>query len=129
MSAWNLQEALDGCNQPRYQDRIIARMWVYHRDMEVAGKEYARQKTDFERELGKEVVRLRSAGERSADVAGQKALSESDDLYFSKVNYRAAEQRVTADREALKILHAQLDDLRTQAADARKADEFQARAA
>lgn len=124
---WDLQAVLQACNQPRYQDRIIARMWVYHRDLELAGDAYASAKTDFERALGKDIVRIREAGERSAEVAERKSLAENDAVYGRKLQYRTAEQRVAADKAALNILHAQLEDLRTQAADARAADQFQAR--
>ncbi|SDD42806.1 hypothetical protein [Auraticoccus monumenti] len=106
--------------------RAIARMWVYHRDLELAGIEYSAAKSRYERLLGKIVVTERAAGERSAEVCIHKAMQD-DDVYVARVQYRAAEQRVSADKEALRILHAELDDDRTRRADDRAAGAWQAR--
>lgn len=109
-----------------FQNRILAMMWAYHTDLVAAGVEYSDQKTEAERLIAKVVISERAAGERSASVAEQKALL-SDDVYMARVSYRAAEQRITSDREALRILHAALDWERTKAADVRAADTFQAK--
>lgn len=109
-----------------FQNRILAMMWAYHTDLVAAGVEYSNQKTETERLIAKVVISERANGERSASVAEQKALL-SDDVYLARVSYRAAEQRITSDREALRILHAALDWERTKAADSRAADTFQAK--
>lgn len=109
-----------------YQNRILAMMWAYHTDLVAAGDEYANAKTENERLVAKVVITERAAGERSAAVAEQKALLD-DAVYMARVQYRSAEQRITSDREALRILHAALDWERTKAADSRAADSFQGR--
>lgn len=120
------QDLLKARQQPVFTNRILAMMWAYHTDLTAAGDEFANQKTECERLIAKTVITERAGGERSAAVAEQKALL-SDDVYVAKVAYRAAEQRITANREALRILHAALDWERTKAADSRAADTFQAR--
>ena len=109
-----------------FQNRILAMMWAYHADLVAAGDEYANAKTESERLTAQTVIAERANGERSAAVAEQKALLD-DQVYVAKVTYRAAEQRITSDREALRILHAALDWERTKAADLRAADSFQAK--
>lgn len=109
-----------------FQNRILAMMWAYHTDLARSGDEFADRKTECERLIARTVINERANGERSAAVAEQKALL-SDDVYVAKVAYRAAEQRITSDREALRILHAALDWERTKAADSRAADTFQAK--
>jgi IS5 family transposase len=108
-----------------YQNRILAMMWAYHTDLVAAGEEFSNAKTENERLVAKVVITERAAGERSAAVAEQKALLD-DAVYSARVQYRSAEQRITSDREALRILHAALDWERTKAADSRAADAFQA---
>lgn len=105
---------------------ILSRMWIYQRDLEYQMQIFAQRKTEHGRMVGRHVIRARMDGERSADVATMKAEQE-DDVYAAHLAYRVAEQMITADKEALKILHAQLDQLRTEAADRRAADQFQAR--
>jgi hypothetical protein len=104
----------------------IARMWVYQRDLEYWGNLYAEAKTEYGRTYGRAVVKARMDGEKSAEVAGHKA-EQQDDVFTAHLNYRRAEQMVTADREALKILHAQLDEWRTNQANEREANRFSAR--
>lgn len=123
----SLQQDLDEARQHKvYQNRILAMMWAYHSDLTAAGDEFADQKTECERLIARTVIEERAQGERSAAVAEQKALL-SDDVYVAKVKYRSAEQRITADREALRILHAALDWERTKAADSRAADQIAGR--
>lgn len=111
---------LDGANL------IIARMWVYHKDLEYQSWLYAEAKTEYGRRYARIVVQMRQEGEKSAEVAGRVA-DMDDKVHSAHLAYRLAEQMVTADREALKILHAELDKYRTEAADMRAADSFMTR--
>lgn len=111
---------LDGANL------IIAKMWVYHKDLEYQSWKYAAAKTDYGRMYARIVVQMRQEGEKSAEVAGRVA-DMDDKVHNAHLAYRLAEQMVTADREALKILHAELDKYRTEAADMRAADAFMTR--
>lgn len=121
----DLQKRL--ANQP-YENMVIGRMWAYHKDLVYQSWVYAKAKTEYGRRLSAVVVRERMNGEKSATVAVHNA-EITDEVYEAHLAYRAAEQMVTANREALKILHAELDALRTQAADRRAADAFTARTA
>lgn len=120
------QDLVEAKKHAVFQNRILAMMWAYHADLVAAGAEYAGRKTETERLIAKVVITERANGERSASVAEQKALLD-DDVYMARLSYRAAEQRITSDREALRILHAALDWERTKAADIRAADTFQAK--
>lgn len=125
---WNLTEQLNAATQNlRGANRVIAAMWVWHREMKLAGADYATGKTEAERMLGRAVVRYRTEGERSADVAEKRAMAEDDQVYFARLKYRTAEQREKAARAALDVLQAELDNLRTQAADARAENMFMTR--
>lgn len=112
-------------NQP-YENMVIGKMWAYHKDLVYQMWVYAKAKTEYGRRLSTIIIRERANGEKSAAVAANTA-EMTDEVYEAHLAYRAAEQMVVADREALKILHAELDALRTQAADRRAADQFQAR--
>lgn len=105
---------------------IIGRMWVYHHDLEWRMKVYSEAKTEYDRRLSRIVIQMRNEGERNYDVCKHVAHMD-DEVHNAHLAYRMAEQMVTADREALRILHAQLDAYRTEAADQRAADQFQAR--
>jgi hypothetical protein len=104
----------------------LSRMWIYQRDLEYQMHLYANRKSEHGRLLGRKVIEARMAGEKSADVAAMKA-EQDDEVFNAHLAYRVAEQMITADKEALRILHSQLDQLRTEAADRRAADQFQAR--
>lgn len=126
---WDFAAALADIMRQRWErpsHRVQARMWVFHRELVEAGRDYAEQKTQHDRVLARVTVQERAAGEKSAEVAQMKAIAENDDVYRARLLYRAAEQRVVAAREGLRILHAEQDDLRTQAADLRAADTFHA---
>lgn len=102
---------------------IIARMWIYQRDLEFWGNLYAEAKTDYGRMFGRAFAKARVEGAKSADDATHKA-EDQDEVFTAHLNYRRAEQMVTADREALKILHGQLEEWRTQQANERAANQF-----
>lgn len=114
------QRGLSGANL------ILAKMWVYHRDLEYQSWRYTAAKTDYGRMYARIVVQMRHEGEKSAEVAGRVADMDQG-VHDAHLAYRLAEQMVTANKEALKILHAELEAYRTQRADERAADQFQAR--
>lgn len=130
MAGSTLQADLDGINQrmgnqPR-ENVVLASMWAYHKDLQYQSWVYAKAKTEYGRRTSVVVVRERMNGEKSATAAVHTA-EASEEVYEAHLAYRAAEQMLTADREALRILHAELDVIRTHAADRRMADSFQAR--
>jgi hypothetical protein len=102
---------------------IIARMWIYQRDLEYWGNLYAEAKTNYGRMFGRAFAKARVEGAKSADDATHKA-EDQDEVFMAHLNYRRAEQMVTANREALKILHGQLDEWRTNQANERAANQF-----
>lgn len=112
-------------NQPR-ENQIIAEMWAWQQELTRQAHVFAHAKTFHGREVAVFITKERLAGERSAAVAEKKA-ETVEEIFNAHVAYRLAEQLVSAAKEALRILHAELDKLRTQAADARAADQFQAR--
>lgn len=111
---------LDGSNL------IVAKMWIYHRDLEYQSWRYSQAKSEFGRRYARVVVQMRHEGEKSAEVAGRVA-DMDEGVHNAHLAYRLAEQMVTADKEALKILHAELAAWQTKRADDRAADAFQAR--
>ncbi len=114
---------LDGANL------AIAKMWIFHHDLEIQSETYAKAKTYAARMRSTLIVSYTS-GEGKLSVSAAEHAADSDtDVWNAALAYRLAEQMITADREALKILHAELDAFRTARADARVADEFQARVA
>lgn len=112
-------------NAPRHT-QVIAEMWCYATDLRRQCEEHARAKSWYQREKSKAVVAARAAGEKSA-TAAEHAAEADEDIYAAHLAYRLAEQLIVADRAALNVLHAELDSIRTDRADARKADEFMAR--
>lgn len=124
--AWDLQAALRETRGMEMPNVAIKRMWLYHFDLQQQVQAYATAKTNYDRLLSRVVVQMRQEGEKSYDVC--KHVAEMDqEVHDAHLAYRLAEQMMTADREALKILHAELEAYRTQAADQRAADVFQAR--
>lgn len=105
---------------------IIARMWVYHHDLEWRMQVYSDAKTEYDRRLSRVVVQMRNEGEKNYDVCKHVAHMD-DEVHNAHLAYRLAEQMVSADKEALRILHAQLEAYRTEQANQRAADQFQAR--
>jgi hypothetical protein len=123
---WNRAAELAAADRLPVPNNLIRKMWVYHHDLEIQSWRYAAAKTDYGREYARIVVTVRNEGEKSAEVAGRVADMDPK-VHDAHLAYRLAEQMVTANREALKILHAELDAYRTRAADERAADQFQAR--
>lgn len=128
MTDWNRDEELGKLAARRLDgsNLILAKMWIFHHDLEQQMWIYAQAKSEFGRRYARVVVQCRLEGEKSAEVAGRYA-DMDDDVHKAHQAYRLAEQMVVADREALRILHAELEAFRTARADARMADEFQAR--
>lgn len=111
---------------------IIRKMWIYHYDFEVQGRIYADAKTYYERTKATLMISLMAAdmdGKKLSAAAAEQHAEADPDVWRAALAYRTAEQMSTADREALKILHGQLEAWRTQKADERAADQFQARTA
>lgn len=114
-------------NMPR-DKQIIAEMWAYAQDLRLQGETFAHAKTDYGRRLSSVVVQERANGEKSATAAEHTA-EASDGVYNAHLAYRRAEQMIVADREALRVLHAELDSIRTDRADERAASQWEARTA
>lgn len=112
-------------NQSR-ENQIIAEMWAYHTDMGRQARIYAHAKSAYQQRLSTVVVEQRAAGEKSATAAEHTAESQ-DDVHNAHLAYRLAEQLLNVNRAALNILHAELDKIRTERADARAADQHMAR--
>lgn len=108
------------------ENQIIAEMWAYHTDMGRQARIYAQAKSAYQQRLSTVVVTERAAGEKSATAAEHTAESR-DDVHAAHVAYRLAEQLLNVNRAALNILHAELDKIRTERADARAADAHMAR--
>jgi hypothetical protein len=117
--------ALREANRLTGANRIIARMWAYQTDLEQQAWIFSEAKTAYGRMLGRTVIKKRMDGERSAEVAAHHAEQE-DEVFNAHLAYRKAEQMLTADREALKILHAELDWMRTEQANSRAENTFMA---
>lgn len=110
---------------------IIRKMWIYHYDFEVQGKVYAEAKTYYERTKATLMISLMAGGvdgTKGLSAAAAEQHAEADpDVWRAALGYRTAEQMRTADREALTILHGELEAWRTRKADERAADQFTAR--
>jgi len=118
------QGNLDGSN------RIIARMWIYHTDMEFQADTYAKAKTYYERTKATLMTSLMIAdgeGKKLSAAAAEQFAEADPDVWKAALAYRLAEQMTSADKEALRILHGELDAFRTKAADERAADQFMTR--
>lgn len=117
---FDLDAALDAAGRKhRKQDQALEAWWAWCMEFRAAAFEEVRARTEFEREEGTIVFRLRQQGERSADVARMRALAEYDDLFVAKLGYRFAEARKIAADKNMRRLSAMLDDLRTQEANNR----------
>lgn len=125
---WDKNAALKEVNASNLPEeaRIIKKMHIVHFDLEHQGNVYANAKTEYGRLYARVVVQMRQEGEKSAEVAGRVADMDPE-VHKAHLAYRLAEQLVSADKEQLKILHAELEAWRTRKADERAADTFQAR--
>lgn len=112
-------------NMPR-DKQAIAEIWAYVSDLRLQCVTHARAKSWYQQQKSKCVVTARANGEKSATAAEHEA-EANDRIYEAHLAYRLAEQMIVVDRAALNALHAELDSIRTDRADARKADEFIAR--
>lgn len=126
----DLQKDLDGARRrtagmPR-DKQVVALMWCYATDLGRQGQTFAEAKSYYQHQRSKRVVEARGAGEKSAAAAEHQAEAD-ESIYRAHLAYRVAEQLISRDKAALNVLHAELDSIRTDRADARKADEFQAR--
>lgn len=104
----------------------VALMWCWLAELDRQGRAHAIAKSRYERTLGREIIRLRAAGEKSATAAASRAEAESDDVWQAHLDYRLAERLEVVAREALRILSTANDNWRTQQANQRRADSFHA---
>ena len=121
--SFNREQAIADAKRLHGANRIIALMWAYQRDLEIQAFVYAEAKTAYGRLMGRKVIEKRMAGEKSAEVAGHHA-EQDDDVFDAHLAYRKAEQMIIADREGLRVCHAELDWLRTTEANARQENAF-----
>lgn len=106
--------------------QVIAEIWAYVADLRRQCVKHAQAKSWYQSQKSKCVVDARANGEKSA-TAAEHIAEANDQIYNAHLAYRLAEQMIVVDRAALSALHAELDSIRTDRADARKADEFIAR--
>jgi hypothetical protein len=106
--------------------QVIALMWAYARDLRRQCTAYANAKSDYQHKRSRMVVELQGTRKISATAAEHEAEADQE-IYEAHLAYRLAEQLIVSDRATLNVLHAELDSIRTDRADARKADEFMAR--
>lgn len=109
---------------------IVARMWIYHKDLEQQIDVYARAKTYYERTKATLMTSMMvpdGEGKKLSAAAAEQFADADPDVWKAALAYRLAEQMTSADKEALKILHGELAGWQTQRADERAADQFQAK--
>src|SRR5690349_25075648 len=109
-----------------YVDRLIAAMYIYARDLDKQARIYAQGKAEHDRLKARAVMARRydehgNVVEKSGEMCATLADAQ-DDVFAADLAYRTAEQLITADRETLKIMHAELDKWRTEQANERAAD-------
>jgi hypothetical protein len=129
---WDRNAELAGLQQGHLSgsNLIIARMWIYHRDLEFQVDVYARAKTYYERTKATLMTSLMvpdGEGKKLSAAAAEQFADADPDVWKAALAYRLAEQLASANKEALKILHGELDAFRTKQADERAADQFQTR--
>jgi hypothetical protein len=117
---FDLDAALkESATYKRKQDQALGSWWAWCNEYQAARVEEVRAHSDFERKEGAIVFRLRSHGEKSAEVARMRAVAEYDDVFAAKLAYRLAEARKDVADKHMRRLSAMLDDLRTQEANKR----------
>ncbi len=130
--AWDRNRALHELKQRNLagSNLIVAKMWIFHRDLEFQVDTYAKAKTYYERTKATLMTTMMTAdgeGKKMSAAAAEQFADADPDVWKAALAYRLAEQMMSADKEALKILHGELEAFRTQRADERAADTFQAR--
>ncbi len=108
-------------------NQVIAEMFAYSSDLRRQGILYARAKSAAERRVAQTVTARKVNDPKEPVSLSEHHATDTDDVFEARVAYRTAEALMTADREHLRVLHAELDKLRTEAADRRQADSFMAR--
>lgn len=106
--------------------QLVALQFEFNWELKDAGRIFAKSKTDYEHYLDKESTRFRLEGEKSGDMALRRA-NASDEAYRLLLEYRLAEQRERAMRKFLETLRSAFENHRTDRADDRAANSFQAR--
>lgn len=129
MDKWDKNASLREVNKSGLPEeaKIIKKMNIVHWDLELQGKIYAETKTEHGKLLAKVIIQCRMDGSAKSDAAALSFANLDPEVNAAHLAYRLAEQMVAADKEQLKILHAELEAWRTRKADERAADTFQAR--
>lgn len=122
----DLADALERTGHLDVSVRNIGLLWAYQAELQRQIEAAAKARVEYDRVLGAGVIRYRTQGEKSAEVARMRA--EADDLgvYEAALAYRVAEQMIAACKRAMDILFAELEGWRTKQANERAADKFQA---
>lgn len=126
---WDRDTELARLNERPFskQDMLVARMYIYAQDLERQCRIYAHAKSEYERRKAVHAMRQRyEKGEKSGEMADRFAEGQ-DDVFTAGLAYRTAENLMTADREMLKIMHAELEKWRTEQANERAADDLHRR--
>lgn len=120
----DLNEAAQRTRNMTRPNQVIAEMFAYSSDLRRQGILYARAKSHAERRVAQTVTTRKVNDPKEPVSLSEHHATDLDDVYVARVAYRTAEALMTADREHLRVLHAELDKLRTEAADRRAADSF-----
>lgn len=97
--------------------------WHFAWHLKTAGKEFADAKSDFEKHIDFETVRLRATGEKPPSRAEAEQIARAtDEAYQLKLSFLVAEQKERAMRKFLDSVDSAIELHRTDRADARKAD-------
>lgn len=106
--------------------RLVAMQWVFGWDMGRQGREFAQAKSAYEVEQAKAVIRFRDQGEKSGAMCEKRA--EADPVVAAaNLRYRLAEQLERLARKRLDTIKNQIEVWRSENANTRTADQFQAR--
>lgn len=107
--------------------RVVAVRFEFNWELSVAGTDFARAKTDYERFKAKSKVRLFADDPKLSSVKAEAMVDADDEAYRLLLRYRLAEQRERAMRKFLDTLDAALENHRTDRADWRAGDQAHAR--
>lgn len=106
--------------------RLVALQWVLNWDLGRAGREYADARAEYETEMAKLIVKFRDGGEKSGAMCEKRA-EATDEIRALNLRYRLAEQLERLARKRLDTIKNQIEVWRSENADRRTADQFQAR--
>lgn len=104
----------------------VALSWCWQAELARQSERRARAESEYQRTLGRAIVRYRARGEKSADVAAKRAEAEDDNVIASHLEFRVAEALANSARAALRILEMSNDNYRSAVATQRAQDRFHA---